>query len=344
MAFHTPLWQQNEDYTAAEDRGVFALAPGVGPLSPDDLVVSQRATGANLSVDVSAGRAIIPAATAARGRYLVHSDAVENVPLGTAPGAGSSRIDRIIARVHDTEYDGPGDGDEWYLQVVPGTPAASPTVPAMPAGVSAVELARVAVGESVVAISDGDITDRRSFASPVVYLADSVMPVAGHDGQIAVSASGRLSHRVGGTWTTGPTTSQFRISTVSVGRGNPAGTTPTMLPHGSSVSASVAAGTVSVSAVFTGDIYNASSPAASSWGAIAIEISLNGGTSWTRGNNRSASALNWASGSDPEQPIAASFVRTGTTTGTVQARVQAMRNSGESWQLGGDLVLTVMPG
>lgn len=146
-------------YSAQDFRSVIAaLTPNTGVVRATDLQVSQRAAGANLSVDVASGRALIAGGSIAnQGTYVAYSDAVTNVSIST-PNATNPRIDIIVAQIHDKQADG-GTSYGWTLTAIAGTPAVSPAVPATP--VSAIKLAEVAVGAAAASIVTANITDRR---------------------------------------------------------------------------------------------------------------------------------------------------------------------------------------
>jgi hypothetical protein len=154
-----PLWLQNSTYPAAVDRQLIAAGLETGVLGLTELAVTQRAAGANLSVDVAAGRVVVPVTDAPNlGSALCVSTAVNNLTVAGAPGAGTSRIDLVIARVYDASIIG-GSINGWQLEVVTGTPAASPAVPATPA--SSIVLARIAVASGQASVTTANITDTR---------------------------------------------------------------------------------------------------------------------------------------------------------------------------------------
>lgn len=165
MALETPLWLQALtgdpaiSYTGQQMRqlveSIFTL-PGV--TMAGDLAVSQRAAGANMSVDVAAGQAAIRGTSIARqGSYVVTSTAIENVVIGAAH-ATLPRIDLVVAQVFDRQADG-GTRYAWQPIVVAGTPLSTPVAPAAPA--SSIRLAEVRVNAAVPSIVAADITDRR---------------------------------------------------------------------------------------------------------------------------------------------------------------------------------------
>jgi hypothetical protein len=154
-----PLWLQNSTYPAAIDRQLIAAGLEPGVMGLGELAVTQRAAGANLSVDVAAGRVVVPMTDAPnQGSALCVSTAVNNLTVAGAPGAGLARIDLVIARVYDASLIG-GSVNGWQLEIVTGTPAASPAAPATPA--SSFVLAQVAVAAGQVSVTTANITDRR---------------------------------------------------------------------------------------------------------------------------------------------------------------------------------------
>lgn len=161
MTLYPPLWAGGGSYTDDADRQfVTQMFPAEGVLDfATSFKVSQRGAGANMSVDVAAGGAIVQGDhVAGQGRYLCSSDAVTNVAINAAPGAGLSRIDRIVLVAHDAEAVGSGT-TATRIDYVVGTAAASPSAPAIPS--SALPLARVTVPNGKVSIVNADITDDR---------------------------------------------------------------------------------------------------------------------------------------------------------------------------------------
>jgi hypothetical protein len=159
----TPLWMQNGSYGAVRDRELLASIFGPGVRSSNQLIVSPRAAGANLSVDVSGGQLVIAGTdTAGQGYYMCGAPAgiAANLAINGPPPAGQSRIDRIVARVYDTAVIG-GSTNGWTIEVVEGTPAVSPTAPALPP--SSLALARVTVPAALAAVVAGNIVDERTY-------------------------------------------------------------------------------------------------------------------------------------------------------------------------------------
>jgi len=147
-------------YTAQQFRGAFdALVPAAGVTFKNDLAVTQRALGTNLSVDVATGQiATRGNVIAFQGTYLLRNTAVINVPLATADPT-NPRIDLIVVQVYDKQADA---GTQYAANAVPvqGTAAASPAVPATPA--DSYVLAQVAVAAGAASISNANITDLRT--------------------------------------------------------------------------------------------------------------------------------------------------------------------------------------
>lgn len=86
-------------------------------------------TTGTTSGTVGVGRAVVQSSIA-RGAYPVAVTAP--VPLTFADGdAQYGRIDLVVLRIYDDEYDGSGRS-EAAVEIVPGTPAAVPVAPAVP--------------------------------------------------------------------------------------------------------------------------------------------------------------------------------------------------------------------
>lgn len=133
MTLIAPLWQQNNSYSAEADRALVTtlLQPGVA--QSGDLAVTERAAGANLSVDVAPGTVVVEGTEAGRqGYYVCVSTSTVNVPLDAAPPSGQSRLDVIVAQVRDGAYS--GSLNDWTITKVTGTPTTgTPLWPDLPA-------------------------------------------------------------------------------------------------------------------------------------------------------------------------------------------------------------------
>lgn len=184
MAEKQPLWIQRLAYTAREDRALIEALYGRGALIGIDaataptfsLLVVQRQLGANMSVDVLQGGAIIPSAVTALGKYLCRNDSVVNIPI-TANASGNPRIDIIVAQVFDTVSDPNSTQDGWTLRAIAGTPTGGATLAnrngaaTVPAG--AIILADVIVANGETTIDSVDIEDRRE--NPTIVASPSLM-------------------------------------------------------------------------------------------------------------------------------------------------------------------------
>ena len=164
MTLLSPSWLQNLSYSALQDRliAMAALRPGIVELG--DLLVSTRALGANMSVDIAPGTVVVKGTDVVnQGNYVCRSSALENRTIAAAPGAGQSRIDAVYARVRDGQASGGADND-WILAVQTGVAATtgSQVAPALPT--SSVELARVTVASGTASITAFLISDRRAEA------------------------------------------------------------------------------------------------------------------------------------------------------------------------------------
>lgn len=161
MVLYTPLWMQPQvgdpaiPYSALTDRQlILSLWDTEGPVF--GLEVTQRAAGANMSVDVSPGQAIITGNDVSpQGTYFVSSDEVENLVIPAPPVSGT-RIHRVVAHVRDKLYDGTQTTYDWVLSVLEdvgsGTPDPAP---------SAISLALVTVAAGQISVTDANIQDRR---------------------------------------------------------------------------------------------------------------------------------------------------------------------------------------
>lgn len=129
--------------------------------------VSQRAVGANMSVDVASG-----AAWAAG--LSVWSGSTYNLPISAAH-ASFTRYDMVCIRVDHINK-------EARLVVKEGTPSSSPVEPVMDKSgepYHEVPLARVTVGPGVLQITNADIDDRREFIGHAPGIVRWVKNVSG---------------------------------------------------------------------------------------------------------------------------------------------------------------------
>ena len=164
MALRTPpSFLQNGSHPAEQDRlttqGLFRTS---GILSAADLAVTQSTVPA-MSVQIAAGWGNIIGTTQANmGAYQYYNDAAATATITTAD-VTNPRIDLICITINDAYYT--GVTNNVAINVVAGTPAASPAVPATPANSYA--LAQVAVAANATTIVNANITDLRVVVSNV---------------------------------------------------------------------------------------------------------------------------------------------------------------------------------
>lgn len=151
---------QTESLSADTDRLIndVLLESGVVGVADDSFEVTQD-TGSNMQVSIGSGAAGDKAAIKRDGRvYIIEHQNASQLLTVAASDPNDDRIDLVVARVYDDEADSSGNtyGD---IEIITGTPAGSPTAPAVPAG--AIALAEILVAEDAVAITNGNITDLR---------------------------------------------------------------------------------------------------------------------------------------------------------------------------------------
>ena len=180
MTIEAALWMQNVDYPARLDRALIAAMYDEGVLDLTMFAVSERDAGANFTVDVAAGNAIVAGDDEPnQGNYYAASTAVQNVTVTAAPGS-NSRIDLVVLQINDQNAGGASTNNV-TVEVVAGTVASSPTAPATPD--SAIALATIGpITSSTASITDSLITDvrlvagRRCKPGTLEWHADGVVP------------------------------------------------------------------------------------------------------------------------------------------------------------------------
>ena len=158
MALRTPpSWLQNGSHPAENDRlSMQALYATTGIIGTSSLAVTQNGTP-NMSVNSATGwAAILGTYQSNMGVYTAYNDATVNAAIATA-NPTLARIDLVCLTVSDSFYT--GSTNTVAVNVVTGTAAASPTVPATPT--NSIALAQVAVGAGVTSIVTANITDSR---------------------------------------------------------------------------------------------------------------------------------------------------------------------------------------
>jgi microcystin-dependent protein len=170
-----PLWLQGGTYPARLDRFSLAKMFDEGVMKPSHCKVTQRAAGANFSVDVAIGEFVIQGDDQTnQGNYLGRITAVENAAIAAAPGS-NSRYDLVTLRVNDPNAGG-NTGNTVTVVVITGTASASPVVPSLPA--SSLPLAVVGpIATATASITNSLIND--SFGSGGPTFARSCRMIAG---------------------------------------------------------------------------------------------------------------------------------------------------------------------
>jgi hypothetical protein len=130
------------------------MEPGVILGQLNEYAVSERAAGANMSVDVATGHAFLVG-------HMVISDAIESVPI-TSNGTGNPRIDLVVIG-----FDFATNVADIYA--LAGTPAGSPVAPTPTEDLDTlweIGLASIAVAAGAVSILTANITDVRTIVDP----------------------------------------------------------------------------------------------------------------------------------------------------------------------------------
>ena len=156
MALRTPpSWLQNGSHSAENDRLTNqSVWKSTGIINTGDLAISQNGTP-NMTVNAASGwAAILGNYQTNMGVYMAYNDATTNLTITTA-NATNPRIDLVCITVSDAYYT--GSVNTGAFNVVAGTPAASPTVPATPT--NSIALAQIAVGAGVTSILTANITN-----------------------------------------------------------------------------------------------------------------------------------------------------------------------------------------
>jgi hypothetical protein len=198
-----PSWLQAGSYPAESDRlTTQALYATTGIIGSSSLAVTQNSP-AGMSVRVAAGWAAIIGTTQANmGAYVAYNDAQTTLTVTTADPT-NPRIDRVVVTVRDAYYT--GAFNDVIFQVLAGTPAGSPTAPAVPA--NSISLATIAVGAGVTSILTANITDTR--VAVTSNLAISSLPSQAGNGGKYLTTDGSTASWA--TITTDPTSTVFML-------------------------------------------------------------------------------------------------------------------------------------
>ncbi len=154
---------QGESLSAATDRLVNAilLVEGVVDVPGNSFQVLQN-LGTDMNVKIGSGtandKAVVKGDLAGQGTFLPQHQNATQVLAVAASDPTLDRIDLVILKVYDDTFDSSGN-DYADLEVITGTPDASPVAPALPS--TAISLAEILVQNAVTQIVNGDITDKR---------------------------------------------------------------------------------------------------------------------------------------------------------------------------------------
>lgn len=140
---------------------------GVHPAIGGVMNVTQQASPA-MGITVATGMCYVAGTEGtSQGAYACMNPTATDVTV-TAAHASLPRIDIVVARVYDTIFS--GALNQFSLEVIAGTPNASPSAPATPN--NSLVLAQIAVGAAVTSIVNANITDKRP------YIGQGIIPVA----------------------------------------------------------------------------------------------------------------------------------------------------------------------
>lgn len=188
MALRTPpSWLQNGSHPAENDRlSAQAIYATTGIIGTSSLAVTQSSP-AGMSVAIAGGwGAIVGTTQTNMGVYQFYNDASATATITTA-NASNPRIDRVCITVSDAYYT--GALNTVAINVVAGTPAASPVAPAIPD--NSISLATIAVGAGVVSILTANITDTRVGVTTNLPVGD-LTEVQGGTGITVTSGTGPI--------------------------------------------------------------------------------------------------------------------------------------------------------
>jgi hypothetical protein len=163
-------------------RYLTALVSSEGVATAADMTVSQRGAGANMSVDIAAGYALVQGDTVAgQGMYLAYNDAVYNLTGFTAAHATLPRIDRVAIRVRDI-FHGDAANDEAFV-ILTGTATSGATLANL-TGAAAIPGSHLLRANVLVPATATTITTANIMQGPVVTTAGptsrtGIIPAAG---------------------------------------------------------------------------------------------------------------------------------------------------------------------
>jgi hypothetical protein len=143
-------WPFENIDTSETQFSLWARNMGEGPIFGRGLELETYSDSTGMNVKVKTGQALV------RGHYYENT-ALETLTISAA-NISNPRIDRVILRLDPA-------ANSIVLVVLAGTPASSPTAPAITqtdAGVYEISLARVLVPAAAVTILPADVTDERT--------------------------------------------------------------------------------------------------------------------------------------------------------------------------------------
>lgn len=167
-----PTWQQAGTYSAKNDRqfvaamltpaseyGALGSRPGFVPApATGGMLVHQRTTP-DMKVTVEPGAVFVNATSSLGGMYACRNDAAYDVTVAPAH-ATLNRLDLVIARVYDA-VDDVGALNQFTIEIITGTPAASPARPDMPQ--QSFALAELSITANLTAVTNAKINDLRRY-------------------------------------------------------------------------------------------------------------------------------------------------------------------------------------
>ena len=159
------------------------------------------AASSGLTVSVASGAGVLQGSGATQGPYVLVNNADDTITLNTA-NATLARKDAVVARVYDLTDGVGGNGNQWIIDKVTGTPAASPVLPSIPT--DAMLLAEVNVLAAASTITSGNIVDRRVFTvtiGGILPTASTALPTDPAPGQMVFyTDTTTLNYWTGTAW------------------------------------------------------------------------------------------------------------------------------------------------